>query len=310
MFQKVLIATDFSPASKVAISRGLDLARQFGAQVHLLHVVPVAETAGIPALEPMPPAQDWLPAALAEARSNMQELVSSLELDGLDVETHVIESDFPAPGILRYAETHDIDVVTVGTHGRRGLRRLLVGSVAEEVVRLAACTVFTCTSDVDEVASWPREILVPFDFSKAAKEALTTAHELSRLYHSPIRVLHVVARPNWPAEYSGSGMYVLESLPGILEAAEKSLEKEVQKIGDFPGGVETEISVGGASEQILETAAARDVDLIVMGNRGLSGIRHVLLGSVADRVIRSAASPVLVIHCSPDPEENAAASVA
>ena len=61
---------------------------------------------------------------------------------------------------------------------------------------------------------------MPFDFSKAAKKALATAQELSRLYHSPVRVLHVVARPNWPAEYSGSGMYVLESLPGILDAAE------------------------------------------------------------------------------------------
>jgi len=296
-FKKILIATDFSDASRVAVLRGLDFAKQFGAELHLFHAVPISQVSVLPPIDSAPSAEDWLGPALGHAEQLMAELVASLDFGSLKVTKVVRQSDFAASGVLRYAEEVDADLLVLGTHGRRGLRRLIMGSVAEEIVRTAPCAVFSCTSDVDEVPSWPREILVAVDFSDTSRQALSVARELASLYQTPIRAVHVVPRPHYAPEYaSASGSMVVENLPGVLEAAKKSLLKEIETHGPFPTPVEAEVSVGGASQQIIEIAAERQVGLIVIGNRGLSGFKHLLLGSVADRVVRLAACPVLTIH--------------
>ena len=296
-FQRILIATDFSDASRIAVLRGIDLAKQFGAEIHLFHAVPISQVSILPPIDSAPTAEDWLGRALDHAEMLMVELVADLNFGECKVTKEVREADFAASGVLHYAEEVDADLLVLGTHGRRGLRRVVMGSVAEEIVRTAPCAVFSCTSDVDEVSSWPREILVAVDFSDASRQALSAARGLAAMYRTPVRALHVVPRPHYAPEYAtASGSLVLENLPGVLEAAEKSLRKEIEGHGPFPNGIDVEITVGGASQEIIETAAERQVGLIVVGNRGLSGFKHLLLGSVADRVVRLAACPVLTVH--------------
>ena len=281
--KKVLIATDFSESSDVAVRRGIDLAQQFGSEIHFLHIVPLSQLSVLAPLESTWSRDELVHVGVSEAEKEMQALTERADFGRCSVVTEVKDADFVAEGIVEYAETHDIDVIVLGTHGRRGLRRFLLGSVAEEVVRTARCSVYTCTEQVDAVAERPREILVAADFSEHSRVGLKVARELGSFYEAPVRVLHVVPRPHYAPEYSGAATVLIENMPEVLSAARESLEDEVAAAGAFEHGVEIETVIGAAGHEILECAEKNGAGLIVLGSRGLSGLQHVLLGSVADR---------------------------
>lgn len=123
--REILFATDFSESSDVAGRVARDYARQFGARLHLLHVV-------------WPGADPAMPPPLGKLREELGEGVPTLT---------VVESGQPAAQIVRYAERHGIDLIVVGTHGRTGFTRVLLGSVAERVLRTAPCPVLTVTRE-------------------------------------------------------------------------------------------------------------------------------------------------------------------
>ncbi|MEM1250527.1 MAG: universal stress protein [Acidobacteriota bacterium] len=294
--ERVLIATDFSNSSSVAPHRGVDLAQQFGAEVHLLHVVPLSELSVLAPLESTWSRDELIHMGISEAEKQVETLAEQIDFGSCSHVTAVIESEFVAEGIVEYANEHSIDVIVLGTHGRRGLRRFLLGSVAEEVVRTASCSVYTCTEEVDAVASRPREILVAVDFSDHSRAGLQFARDLGNFYQAPVRALHVVPRPHYAPEYSGAASVLVENMPEVLKAARESLEKETAAAGRFEHGIEVEAVIGSAAHEILECADEHSSDLIIIGSRGLTGIKHALLGSVADRVVRRATCPVLTVH--------------
>jgi nucleotide-binding universal stress UspA family protein len=139
----VLIATDFSPASDVALRYATELARTFSATLHVVHVV---DELGAHTTSPNTAQLNLgqLQKALeTEAREALDALVSDEDRKTLGTRTHLITAPNPAQAILAYAREHVVDVIVVGTQGRTGVAHLLLGSVAERIVRTAPCPVLT-----------------------------------------------------------------------------------------------------------------------------------------------------------------------
>lgn len=140
--ERVLVPIDFSEFSKMALSYGCEIARRFDAEVHLLHVVqdtyPMIPEAG--AL--LPSAQDYFSELTRSAERDLQTLPSQEDLTGLRVK-RCVTSGVPFLEIIRYAREIEADLIVIGTHGRTGLTHVLMGSVAELVVRKAPCPVLT-----------------------------------------------------------------------------------------------------------------------------------------------------------------------
>jgi nucleotide-binding universal stress UspA family protein len=218
------------------------------------------------------------------------------------MEHTVVRDVAAAPALLRYAEEHAIDLIVMGTHGRSGLRRMLLGSVAEEVVRWAPCPVLTVRANgptVDEIAS----ILVPVDFSESSKAAVRQAVRLARLFGARLDLLHVGETVPVPAFYD-TGFIVYEYGPQFAEHALEQLHGLVDdELAGDPGAaleVRVHVGVGQSPSVIVKEAERLGSGLIVMGTRGLSGLKHLLLGSVAERVLRLARCPVLVTKSDAD----------
>ncbi len=184
----------------------------------------------------------------------------------------------------------------MGTHGRRGLRRLLLGSVAEEVVRLAPCPVLTVPEKEEReglAADHVERIVVPVDFSKHSRLALTYARELAKVYG--LHLLHIVDEVVYPDFYPP----VLPSGgPITKELRDQSLDR-LRELINAPSleGIQADVHVrtGRAAPEIAEFTHDQAADLIVIASHGLTGLRHMLLGSVTEQVVRRAGSPVFTL---------------
>ena len=142
LLKKILVATDFGEASDSALNYGRDLARTYGATLHVLHVAEnlVARYANVEALALLPQLQADIDEA---ARKRMAELVTDEDRTMLHAKPVVLAAFGTAEAIVEYAKAYNVDVIVMGTHGRGGFSHLLMGSVAERVVRTAPCPVLT-----------------------------------------------------------------------------------------------------------------------------------------------------------------------
>jgi len=143
---KILVPLDFSTSSDAALEFARTVARSFGASLQLLHVFedPVLTTGFAEAYAPLPP--DTRAALIDDAGTQLANRLSAEDRGQFRATTDVI-SGFSATAIVEYAQDHDIDLIVMGTHGRTGMAHLVIGSVAERVVRLASCPVLTVRAD-------------------------------------------------------------------------------------------------------------------------------------------------------------------
>jgi nucleotide-binding universal stress UspA family protein len=295
--RRILFPTDFSALSDRALDYALELAGRFGAEIHMLHAVVLHADDPNDPLHHFPDAEEIGRRLEEIADQRMESRVAEWKGEDRPVVVRARRRGIStAPVILEYAAEIDADLVVMSTHGRRGLSHILMGSVTEEVVRLSGCPVLTvrgreATSEVPR----PGTILVPVDFSGHAATALAHARELAAVYGSRVRVLHVFERPMHPEIYIG-GM-PLESLEfGRVEGGlREALETFVR---EAPGpDVETELHIveGRAAPEILSFAGSGQADLVVIATHGLTGMTHMLLGSVTEKVVRRAPCPVLTV---------------
>jgi nucleotide-binding universal stress UspA family protein len=188
---------------------------------------------------------------------------------------------------------------------------MLLGSVTEEVVRKAACPVLTVRADSEQKAgATVRRVLVPVDFSEAAQTAVRHATEIARTYDgAEVHLLHVVEEVVYPSAYGVNPPY--EASQVVVGRVEAALGKMVREgLGDEQ--VRVSATVGYAPLTILDYVEEHGIDLVVIATHGRSGLDRVLLGSVAERVLRRSPVPVFVVkpdHKSlvPAAEEEAAA---
>ncbi|MFO8098562.1 MAG: universal stress protein [Salinibacter sp.] len=281
--RRILFPTDFSDGAARAFPQAVDLADRHDAELHIVHVADPQDEEDTTLPVSRDVLQDWL----AESLEN------SPALEGLSIVQEQVESDVPPERLVAYAEDMNIDLVVMGTHGRRGVRRMLMGSVTEEVVRKAPCPVLTVRTDTEGApAQSIRRILVPVDFSDASEVAVDHAAEIASAYGAELTLLHVVEEVIYPSAYGVESPDVSSS--GIVGRAEATLEEMAREnIGDEP--VQVAAGIGYAPLTILDYAKRNEMDLIVLATHGRTGFDRILLGSVAERVMRQAPTPVFLV---------------
>lgn len=289
----ILLARDFSSVSDQALRYALYLAQESGATLHLFYADVLHEDP-FDAYSSEGPVEEQIRHRLLTGPEGAQ-----IEPEGFAVETAMERDVAAAPAILNYAADHDVDIIVAGTHGRRGVHRILLGSVAEEIVRRADCPVLTvrepegATTELDGNVS---SILVPIDFSKHAREALRYAREIGAIYDAEIHLLHVVEENLHPAFYVGGVGSIYDVQPDIDEKASTELQKFFDKTdGPAIENVSTHVATGRAARKITSFAESEAVDLLVMSTHGLTGLEHFFLGSVAEKVVRRSPIPVFTV---------------
>jgi nucleotide-binding universal stress UspA family protein len=200
-----------------------------------------------------------------------------------------------APALVRYAEKHEIDLVVMGTQGRRGVERALSGSVAEEVLRTAPCPVLAARTIREEETSSHRpdpidQVVAPVDFSEPSRSALRYAGRLASIYDVPLTLVHAVHMPKLPPVY-GFELSV-PSEEEMMERVQAELASWKENLAPGAGDGACVVKSGEPVSAILD-AASTPGDLLVMATRGLTGVKRTMLGSVAEGVLRQATGPVL-----------------
>jgi nucleotide-binding universal stress UspA family protein len=285
--ETIVIATDFSPEADRAVAVGARLARHSGASVILFH-----------AYDPLPlgpvvayPSQLWSGADFALAlKDEGDKLLAETRERLLDDIEHVEIVNAPlgsaSVAICNEARDRHADLVVVGTHGRTGVARILIGSVAEQVVRHAPCAVLTVHPTV-QPETFPRRIVVTTDFSADAEPALTQAAALARRYGAPVTLVHVYETSR--GRLARDPAYQrFEDVEDELRGALEDLYRE--RVGAEPS---VELLQGrSAPDAIVEYARAHGFDLIAISTHGRTGLARLLIGSVAERVTRHAHCPV------------------
>ncbi len=279
----ILFPTDGSPCAEHAFAHAVHLADLFRAA---LHVVYVWQGHGAEPREALPAPLDTLYARAREVAGDTfaGTIVRAEEREGV-----------PAIGLLAYAQRHAIDLIVMGTHGRRGVGRLMLGSVAEEVVRLADCPVLTLRPPVERAPRELRRLLAPVDFSPSSWVAVAYAQHLAAATGGRLDLLHVVETlPSYgladiPAVFPPPSDDVLASTrQALLDLAAETHGPKVP--------VEAHVVAGHPVLGVLDTAERLHPDLVVLPSHGRTGLRRLILGSVAEQVVRRAPSPVLVVR--------------
>ena len=291
---RILIARDFSSVSERALRYAFDLAARTGADLHVLHAEVLHEGGEDP---DRPAPTDGLDAI----RRELADQERSPGADALDaVSVHgAVERDVAAgPAILNYADEHGIDLITMGTHGRRGARRVLIGSVAEEVVRQSDRPVLTVRGKQDAsfaATGAVNRILVPVDFSDHSREALLYARELAALYDAQVDLLHVIEERLPPAYYVGGVKSIYDTNPDIEDEAVDALTSFAEETAGPEGTVVPHAVPGSASSAVVEFVEEHDIDLVATSTHGRTGLDRFLLGSVAEKIVRHVHCPVLTV---------------
>jgi nucleotide-binding universal stress UspA family protein len=294
---KILVPTDFSPASDDALTSACQWGRSFGAEIHIVNVLQTLRPDLYPA-PASPPDSRSAPATVRECAEGELETRRRLaSRQGVTVKCAAAEGLSAAGTILAYAEENDIDLVAMSTHGRRGVRRMILGSVAEEVVQFSTLPVLTIVAGERSAHPLrPEHILVPVDLSEHSKKAVAHAKHLAAAFGAGLRLLHVVVEMAQPVYYDGMGVPNLVFASPVLEKqAVAAMESLYAAAGGPSVPVEFHLEHGLAVEQILRFASAHRTDLLVLASHGLTGLSHLLMGSVAERLVRRASCPVFTV---------------
>ena len=290
---KVLVPVDFSEPSRKAVTYGLTLAGQFNARLILAHIVPESSALlyAIPT-QLLEIEKEQYAKAVAEIRNLVPtEYTAKVNLQTI-VKIGNIEQE-----LLGIVREEGIDVVVIGTHGRRRLSRWFIGSVTEHMLRHVPVPVLTVSHVESEehaigLAALNR-ILYATDLSESSSIGLKYAIELARAARAQLTVMHVVDDGDWMLW----GVAVIAHLDRAKLVAElrQKLDDLVKQEKALGVEIETLIVEGKPFRKILEIADNRSIDVIVLNLQSKSIVERALLGSTAERVVRLARMPVLSI---------------
>jgi nucleotide-binding universal stress UspA family protein len=287
---KILVATDFSTTADRAEKLAFELAAGLGAELHLIHVRVILEDPHM--AEEHQLEIERLRSFTDEATEVALAQAGTAER-GVSVETHLVRGISAFEAIAETASDLGCDLIVMGTHGRRGIKHLLLGSVAENVVRSARVPVLTVRPDARTAPGGPTRILVPYDFSEPSATAVETAAAWADAFGAELTLLHVVEPVAYPEFYT-INVVSDDVLAKLRDRATEALDRAAEELlDDRPA--DTQVLIGRAADTIVAEAESGGFDLVIMGTRGLSALEHLVLGSVAEAVLRRCPVPLLTI---------------
>ena len=292
--ERILCPIDFSESSVRAYDYAQSLARHYQATLLLQHVVDFI----------VPPYAYYTPASYlevdfrkicADAREQLQEFAKSHTRNGVQPECFVQEGEV-TDSVLSFAEAQMVDLIVMGTHGRRGFDRLTLGSVTEKVLRKARCPVLVVRKPGPEAVATEgsqnsvelRRVIFCTDFSEPSQRALEYALSAAAEFNAELTLLHV-----------------LENLPNSanieeeITTAKKQLDKLIPPEEVKDGKIKTLVRIGKAYEQIIELTLETQADFLIMAVRGRNALDLAVFGSTTYRVIQLGPCPVLAVHVTP-----------
>lgn len=297
--KNVLFATDFSATSEAALPYAAAICRHFGSTLHMVHVVSEASlllmTGGVDYVSMGTIYED----AHTEAKEKLDEIAGRLE--GIPQRSYVRHGQVWR-NLNSIIEDNRIDMIVLGTHGRTGLGKLLLGSVAEDILRHACCPVLTVGPKVSGRAKLPafpkrghdvaplelelQQIVFATDFAPSAAGIAQRAVKLAEEFRSRLTLVHVIE------DYTQLG-----SRPGPIEEGAGRLQALLPADAVLQYPAETVLEFGSPAERILKVAIERDADMIVLGARSARDVGGTHLPwSSAHHVIAQAHCPVLTIR--------------
>lgn len=296
--KNILFATDFSAASEAALPYVAAMSLRYGGTVHVAHVLPEINLVRASAVDPV-----TLGSIYEDAHSRAQEKIQEVatRLAGYPHRTHVRHGKV-SEVLSEIIHADEIDLLVTGTHGRTGLGKLFLGSVAEEILRTATCPVLTVgpkapkphgvpkhrdNGDIPPISVEVGHILYATDFGLHSLIAAPYAFSLAREFRARLVLLHVIE------EYGEH----LHNHPGPIAAALRKLEQLQPEDAVLRHSPEPVVQFGSPADHILQTATERETDLIVLGARprNVKVVTH-LPWTTAHKVITNARCPVLTVR--------------
>ena len=302
--QRILCPIDFSEFSRPALAHAVAIAGWYESSLALLHVWPFIPVVAIPpgsGVLPSPPTLS--PEERGRLAADLKRLGEDAGAD-LSLDVAVVEGQ-TAVEILRVAGEMPADLVVMGSHGRSGFERLLLGSVTEKVVRKALCPVLTVprpTSEAGpEAPALFKRIVCAIDFSDCSLHALHYAMSLAQEADARLILVHVIERPSTIGpgadDMAFPGPRSLQEYVAIAEQeARTRLEDVVPDEVRAYCKVDTVLATGKPYREILRVAAESQADLLVVGTHGRGAVDRMLFGSTTQHLVRQAACPVLTLR--------------
>ena len=291
-FQNILVPVDFSPFSDKAVEYAIELAEKFSARITLLHAIvlfhdDVNEEQRLLQYEKLFEQRE------AMARQHINGNRDTVSQQGIQVHTEILRGISASDVILEYLHNHSFHLVVMGTHGHTGLKHLLLGSVAEKVVRFSPVPVLTVHRSFQTFRI--KKILVPIDFSSYSREATDYALFFAQKFGASIDFIHVIEQEIHPSFYASGIDSIFEIDPTLRDRVIENLQEFVadQNIEGVP--LNFVVREGKPHKEIVEYARENAIDLITIATHGLTGLDYLLLGSTTEKVVRWSSCPVLTV---------------
>ena len=295
--QKILAPTDFSSQSLAGVRHAMKLRLKFASSLVLLHVI-----------EPTPPLGGMESVVLAQSDSEVvararRELAKLAQQEAGDDKrvTHLVRMGKSFHEITTEAGENQAQLIVIATHGYTGVRHMLLGSTAERVVRHASCPVLTVPARTPPKRTGKasplsiKRILVPIDFSEISKDALPWAVFLAAQFKAEIVLLHIEEK--FPIDHLLGRELLSQTMVPLIKQAGAGLQRLAGELRKTTrANISAVTRVGKPFQGICHAAETLGADMIVLTPHGHTGLKHAWLGSTAERVVRHAHCPVLVVR--------------
>ncbi|VVD91684.1 Stress response protein NhaX [Pandoraea eparura] len=304
MTKRILLATDGSESSRRALREAAAFARN-GDMIRVIHTVEDPVTLVTSAFGKLIDLEQVRRDMQREGEEHLARAVLYLREEGLDPQAHLLDlrttGETVPEAMTREANEWGADIIIVGTHGRSGVRRAMLGSVAEQILRSAEVPVMLVAGEArahlpSRSGGHYERILVALDDSETSHRAFEYALSLARTHGASLRVVHVLDMPG-PFLESFDPAPVLDAVRAVGEQTLKWATRRLHEAG-VPGDVEMrelQPAGEGVADQIIAAGKEADADVIVLGTHGRRGFRRFTLGSVAEDTARHAGRPVLLL---------------
>lgn len=289
----VLLPTDGSEGALTGAARGIELAVAVDADIHVLSVIDTSEPVDVGTAQKS--TADTEQMSIESEAKEAVETVSTIAQEWneeIDVTTSIERGD-PSRVIGGYANEYGMDLIVMGTMGRTGLKRFLLGSVTENVLRIARTPVLAVPPKRDELRPITQrydDILLPTDGSEGAMAAIGWGVFMATVSDAMLHSIYSVDTSHFPSSQTPS-----EILSALERTGEEALETVRERVRDTDVSLSGSLTSGPPAKVILAYVDSHNIDLIVMGTHGRSNVTQRFLGSVTENVVRNANVPVLCV---------------